>query len=460
MDKGLINLEINKILQGEAGRLYNEFSLFVHTPAADIPIKLFVSAEWISNYYQNLADYIIVTFKITAGVYIKQIYANNDQLEATLIRSPKDGGPGVRRMRYKMVLLDSISGIEGTHYNKMTEDELDKYGIFTIQAQLVQREFEALRAVSFGGVFKDTTVETAIKVAFSIIQEQYVKVSNKKLTLYQDMTPAANTNVYKQVVVPSGMKLLDYPGWLQQAPNYGVYNGYIGTYYAPMFPAAKSSRDPLNMIYVYPLFRTGEDNEKIQLQIFQANSDKYNMVDQTYTKDGNIIKILATIKHVKIIDQGANKLISNTTGVIHNNAASVMTRKFSVTNEALMFDKSTRLEGVSVANRRDTVETNMYKGIGDNTFAQRSAQLSMTFSFYQIKWPYCNSEYFRPGMPATFIYEDEKYGITKLHGVLHMVYNYYDAVLKHEICELLIAVENPTIYYGEKRAEIDKKLAK
>ena len=72
---GLIDLEIKKILETQ-NQYTNDFvyDLVIHTEKENINISMLYSIEWLKDFNSNLTDYIIATFDVLGGTYIKKIY--------------------------------------------------------------------------------------------------------------------------------------------------------------------------------------------------------------------------------------------------------------------------------------------------------------------------------------------------------------------------------------------------
>lgn len=441
---GLIDLEVNKILSNpNIKKDMYEYEVWLHTEKDNILVNMLETIEWLKDFNYNITDYIVLTFHLTGGDYIRRIYPNKDNLEATIIKNNRYGTEGPVSIRYKMILLNNDNGVEGSSYSKMSETELNQTYMFKCEAQLVLREYEGLRAVTFGGIFKNTTVTDVVMHAFTNVQKKILKVSGSELDLRIEMDVGNNNFMYKQIVVPTGMTLVDFPSWLQNS-EYGVYNGDIGTYYT----VYKGNR----CIYVYPLYTDLALSPSGTLMIYHANTSRYENVDNTYVVDGKLVKIICG-NNIKNEDKGSTPLINEGSATIFNDPNTIMNRTFSVTNDKVEFDKDARLTGNSIVKRRDGAEKVVYLGTVPNMYVQRSVMLRNTMSFYQIVWKFCNFDLIIPGMKVTFVYEDDEYGITKLNGVVQSGYCKYQKTDNTIHGILNIMVQNPNVWFAEERAK-------
>lgn len=449
---GLIDLEIKKILETQ-NQYTNDFvyDLVIHTEKENINISMLYSIEWLKDFNSNLTDYIIATFDVLGGTYIKKIYQNRDNLEATITKKHKNNKVPPLSVRYKLVFLTNTSGVEGSQYSKMTEEELNQTYKFRCEAQLIERNFEGLRAVTFGTVLKNTTVGDAIGTIFKTIVGAMIKVNGQSIPLAIYKDKPNNDYVYKNLVIPQGMNLLDFPSWLQHEKGLGVYNGNIGTYYI-------TYKDKPT-IFIYPLYTTTDISTIPKLMIYHANTSKYEFVENTYKEENGLIKLLCG-NNIKNQDDGSNGLISKGSAIISQDPNTIMNRNLEITDGKAKVDKKNIADGASITKRRDGVEKAIYVGSGSNLYATRSNLIKETLSFYQIPWKFCNFELLLPGMVTTFVYEDEKYGITKLNGVLQSGYAKYDKINGTTTGLINIMVQNPNVYFAEERAKKDAKLKK
>lgn len=438
---GLIDLEVNKIINNpNIKKDMYEYTVWLHTEKDNILVEMLENIEWLKDYNSNVTDFIVITFHLMGGDFIRKLYPYKDSLEATLIKNNRYGTEGPVSIRYKMILLNNDNGVEGSEYSKMTEDELNKTYKFKCEAQLVLIDYEGLRSVTFGGIYKNTDVTDVVLNAFTTVQEKLLKINGVRLGLNITMDNGNNEYKYKQIVVPTGMSLLDFPSWLQNS-EYGVYNGNIGTYFT-VYLGKKC-------IYVYPLYYTESINVGNRLMVFHANTSKYENIDNTYYVDGASIKIICG-NNITNEDKGSTPLINEGSAIVANDPNSVLNRSFNVTNDKVEFDKNARLKGASIITRRDGGEKVIYAGTAPNMYIKRSIMLKNTMSFYQIIWKYCDFDLLRPGMKVTFVYEDSKYGITRLNGVVQSGYCRYQATdhTQHGILNLM--VQNPNILRAEK----------
>ena len=442
---GLIDLEVKKILNSPNPITNNyEYEIVVHTEKHNIYIKMLRSVEWLKDYNSNVSDFIVISFDIMGGEYIKKIYPNKDNLEATITKLHKYNAVPPVSKRYKMVMINNVDGVEGSMYTKMSETDLNQTFKFTCEAQLILREFEGLRAVSVGGVYRDTDVNSVISTAFNALLSSKLTVHGKKAEVLLSKEAPQNDFVYNQIIVPSGTTLLDLPSWLQHKPGYGVYNGNIGTYF--------DLYNDKPTVFIYPLYKITPPTKGPELIIFHSNTSRYEFVENTYTKDGDILKIMCGNK-IQNIDQGSNSLINVGSAYIAQDPNVVMNRSFEVNDEKVQMNKNDRLEGVYITKRRDNVEKTLYVGNGENNYVVRSDMLKGTLSHYQIPWNFCNFDLLIPGMGTTFVYEDERYGISKLYGTLQSGFAKYNHINGTTTGLLNIMVQNPNVYLAKEREE-------
>ena len=64
-------------------------------------------------------------------------------------------------------------------------------------------------------------------------------------------------------------------------------------------------------------------------------------------------------------------------------------------------------------------------------------------AIYTLQWSFSNSELIYPGMPCSFIYEDNERDIVELKGMILNVYEVYEANTNTTNSLLTIAVQKP-----------------
>lgn len=442
---GLIDLDISKIFEQPNPRTNNvDYDVIVHTPNEDIGINLLKTIETMRDYNGNLTDFIIVSFSMGAGDFVKEIYPNRDNCELSIIKTTEDDDKVVR---YKFVLLNNNNGVRASKYLTKTRAELNAEEQFQVEVQCLPVELELLRSTYTDGVFKNTTVKDLLITEYYQgkqeitgdkpgTDESKVQIGSSPRYIEVDIVEPHNDMVYTHIEVPTGTKLTDLPFYLQET-NYGVYNGGIGAYL--------QEHDEELFFFIYPLYNSSlfETRDK-KLIIYYSSNIRLNFIENTYTVEGDIVKILAN-SDVKVIDNGENDLMNTGSGLVGSNPYLLLERNSNITDDEIKFDKEAHNSGSKIKNRRDGVDRTQYIQNESNMYKQRSVILKHTMAIYQITWNFADIDLLYPAMPVRYTYEDEIDGIVELDGLLQSVYARYNEETKTMSALINIAVEKPDI---------------
>jgi len=443
----LIDLDISKIFENNNPRTNNvNYDVIVHTPDEDIEIQFVKTVEIMRDYNGNLTDYVVVNIACGAGDFIKGIYPYRDNCEISVLRTSTLDYLD-RAYRYKMILLNNNGAVKASKYLTKTRDQLNAEEQFHLEIQCLPLELEILRSTFVDGIYKNSSVKDVIVSEFyqgtqhitgtkSSTEESKVRIGSDPRDIEVDITEPHNDYTYNHIGVPSGTKLTDLPFYLQDT-NYGVYNGSIGAY-------LQEYQDTL-YFFIYPLYNTSLFDTRVKkLIIYYTSNTRLAMVENTYTVEGDVVKILAN-SDVKIIDSGENDFMNSGSGLIASNPKLLMERNVNVTDTTINFSSDAHITGTKIKNRRDQVDRMQYVQNESNMYKQRSAIIKNTMALYQITWHFSDIELLYPGMPVMYTYDDEIDGVIELHGLVQSVYARYNEATKTTSAILNIAVEKPNI---------------
>jgi len=433
----LLDLEIDTIIS------YNEmnpseyfYELTLHTTELDIPINLVETVEILRDYGTNIGDNIMVTFRMGMGDYIKDIYANRNNLEMTITLHL---GSEIYSERYKFVTTNNNSNVYGTRLTSQSRDELNSLEQVVIEGQCVNRLVEVLRSVHVDGVFSNIDLLTVIRTRLhQSIHETAVGGQVPDINI--DIHTLDNTRVYNHVQIKTGTKILDLPTYLHEQ-DYGLYNGNVGTYLQTYGIGPKRKET----IFVYPLYNTSRfDTEDRKVIFYSSPSHKYEFVENTYLVDGTIIKIIANAS-VKMHDASENEHINTGNAIVNSDVDIVMERNVKVKDTVSSTQLSNNLFGEKFNDKKDKVNLDNYIRHDDNIYRHRSEIIMSAMSLIQVTWNFCNPEYLFPGIPCQYTYESSDVGTVNLKGTVHSIFFRYDAMVKSTSAIVNIWVEKPSI---------------
>jgi len=438
----------NTPLSGEVFRIignknsqpeYVKRDITLHTNDLDIPIYINESLEILRDYNGNISDYIVATFMLDMGDYIKDIHPFRDNLELSIV-TKENGSRTITR--YKFIILNNKTGIDGSRYTNSTRDELNKLEKARIVGQCVNRTVEALMSQTISGVIKNSNVSDAIRAYINIAINK-VKINGTLPEMDVNISPVDNERIYDHIVVPTGHDLLNVASYIQSV-NYGVYNGGMGTY------IQKYDNDT---IFVYPLFSNNLfDTSTKKLVIYSIYSVKFEMVENTYLVDGDVVKIISG-GSTRSYNNDENDVMDTGIGYTQTDPNKLLNSNNTVSGDTVSIDSDSINHTNAFKYRNDGNDKIKYVGATDNLYSQRTEIIKNTMMVYQIQWNHCNPDLLYPGMPVIYNYTDEDNGVIKLRGTLQSVYVMYNEGLKTVTSLINIAVEKP--YFNTKNTMKD-----
>ena len=441
MDTGsLIDMDIQDIISNNNPFKKNrELELTLHTEDKDIPIEHLKLFEVMRNYSKYVGDYIVVTFHMFGGEFIKDVYPYRDNLEMTITETNPLLDSITSTTRYKFVMLNNNANVYGSEYSASKREQLNRTKIIRVEGQLVDLVVEGLRLIQVDGIYKNQTIKNIITAE---LKEKIdtLQIDGETPQVNIDIVTPNNNNTIDQLVIPSGIYALDFPSYLQHS-TYGVYNGDIGTYVQRI--------NNIPTIFVYPICDINRfDEVEEKAMVFFTNNIKYNAIDNTFRKDGKILKILAGTS-LRSLDDAENQFMSEGSGFIRAYPEQMMNRNVVVSDDKLQFESTANLEGTTFKERKDGSNRPIYVGNQVNMYKYRSTMTRRMMGTYQFQWHYSSCDMFYPGMPLQFVYEDGDGKIMELEGIVQVVYSKFDKILETTSTMITFFAKKPIVFEVE-----------
>lgn len=440
IEDSVLGPEILSIINNEnSGVKYLGNKVVIHTAELDIDVLMLESIEIMHDYNNNVSDYVIATFFIEMGDYVRDIYPFRDNLQISI--SINVHGEMITT-RYKLVILNNDLDNNASMVNVASRDELNKLKLSRVIGQCIDNLTEVMRLQSVSGVYHNTTVDKLISSAISTSLEN-IKINGVKPIVKIDIEKPDNDRTYNHITIPTGTMILDLPTYLQYT-KYGVYNANIGTYVSNITDKKGNTE---YRIYVYPLYSNLLfDKREKKLIIYATNNIMYESVEHTYLVDGDVVKIVAG-SSVRAVDNSENDMLNSGSGYTTVDTTSAINRGVVVGDAGVEVDQKTINNGAIT--KQDVGGGNLTRHIGpeDNLYKYRSDIVKTTMMIYQIQWNHCNPSLIFPNMPVQYTYLDNYENIIKLKGTVQHFYVMYNEGTKTVSAIINIAVEKPYIYY-------------
>lgn len=414
----LVAKEVDKILKIKNNATKVNYDIVLHTGDGDININMLESIEVVEDYNNNVGEYKLVNFLVGAGEFNFKIKPYSHNLEMSILKY-------VNKVllytdTYKAVIMSLDSGLSDLKGN-YKQTNLDKTNMTRVSVQLVSKELEVIRSVKVDGVYKYTFLKDLMLSCMNKAMNS-IEVNAENIELNMNVSEPHNDNFYNHLIIPTGVRLLDLPTYLQDK-EYGVYNGDIGIYFKKFI---KEEILKLNL-FVYPLY-TIDDDPKKELFIYHTNNPYLDNIDTTYKTVGDIVKIIST-SEINIAEQAENSDIDIGNAITGSDPYSVTDYNAVVTNNNILFDKTLQVSGQKSYNREDGLSIEQYVGNESNLYKHRSKVNDRSLGLFQITWNYSDSDLLIPGMVTTLFYQSDK-EVKQLKGVLQNSFTVYNESTK------------------------------
>ena len=417
----LIYPEIAKILNNKATKVRRkEVKLILHTKKHDILIPYFVSLEIYEDFINHISDYILVTFMIPLGDFVKVIYPLRDNLEITILNDY------VTR-RYKLIILNDTANF--ARYANQTQEDLNKQELTKIEAQCLDRVVEVLRTKTDTGIYRDTTVKDVITHTL-LDGLSSIRIDGEYQPTKLTITPPNNIRKYNHIIIPNATKVIDVPTYLQETA-YGVYNGGIGLYYQQtnkykLYPN-KEEKGIENHLFVYPIHKTNIVNKAIRkLAIYKIPNTQLHQIQNSFVIDNDLLKIVVD-ETTDTIDTGDKEYMNYGEAFNTIDPNSVMNRPHKASKgQTPTINYNEHTYNQAIKKREDGVSLSRTVNITDNMYRERSKILRTLGSLIKFNWYSADIEFLYPGMPVLYTMMNSFNQVEQYQGILHHVYNKID----------------------------------
>lgn len=411
------------------------FDFTLHTQFDDLVLDKIVAYERMRDYVNNVGDYILLSFKINLGTYVKRIYPERDYLMCTVNKKYATSSVKPINDQYKAVIVNDDGKTENlAALQTMTEADLNKDGLIDVELQLYPIEIEAFKQKFIEGIYKESTVTNLIGGLFAVNAKD-IKLNGKEMDFKINMYPASNPTSYDNIILPSGLPLVNLPAYLQST-SYGVYNGDCGMYY--------QRYAGLNCLWIYPIYsrdRFEKEKDYIKLIIYKATNTRYDVVENSYSLMNNNLEVIGSTKS-KLGERSVNNIMNRGDSYVTPNNAFLLNRDMEVTDDEVIYDSSKYLSGVKAVIRPDAMLKAQFIPSTPNMYKARSDLIKGLMATVQVPWHFSNDEMVYPGMPVQYVTEDSIYGTRMQEGTLLSIFTRYDGELKTTSSMLLVAVRS------------------
>lgn len=393
--------EVTSIIQSGENEVHFTPSATIHIldTQTDYKVMKLTELDVSSDFVNNYTDEVFIKVVIPLGDYAYLVYPNRNNLEVTLISSPKNEVGGAnnsssqRAERYVAAIVDQGNPVVDTKStNSPGRDALNQRGFAEVHIQLLDKAAALLRFAMVGGIWRNCTTEEVVK-SIMTNESQRLLVDSKIALQGVDMVPATNTKKRDHVIIPQGTKLVDVPNFVQNKAG-GLYSAGLGYYLYK------------NYWYIYPAFDVTRYNSTTRtVTIINIPENKMPGVERTFKQNGSNVTILAT-GEVKFKDSRKENQQNMGNGVRYSNSDVFMGGFFTTENNKTSSQRS-KTTSEFVADESPTganfapISPNR---ITTNSSRELSALAARRGAFFSLVWEHADPSLIVPGTLANILY--------------------------------------------------------
>uniref|UniRef100_A0AAU8KY72 Virion structural protein n=1 Tax=Pantoea phage Survivor TaxID=3232176 RepID=A0AAU8KY72_9CAUD len=359
-----------------------------------------------ADFVKSRCDVMQVSIRLQPGVYNDDIVPYRDDLEIHIL---VDSGSETKLRAFVGVpLLDRDVRAESNNTADNNMDAQNFMNMIPYKFQLIDKGFAKLKNVQVSNIYQ---MSNPADVLATVMEEETKKVGLESWDAFRGVymhKPVDNTNKYRQIILPSGTRLVDVPGILQEHNEYGVYSKGLGCYYKQRY------------WWIYPLYNTTlAETYKRPLDIIRVPQNKIPDLKSTFYRSdvGMTIVAAGEARHsdgadIKKQNQGTGQriimgdAIAGDTGYHYNNGRAITTRADS-------------LQEYKLSDRRDGEE---FIPLNPNPTGNVCAALSINSmnegEIVQVEWRNGDVGYLEPGHPLRYQYMENDEQMKVRTGVL------------------------------------------
>jgi len=404
--------EVGLILGADPSKAHNSWRCELIIDGEIVEPQQLVSIEVIRQYKNNFSDSTILTLQMRRGTYIHRLLPFKDDFKVVLYKEPITEIKGevqsdkdVQVRTYRGVISDATNEqVEDSYGGTHSESEANRLGFISVDIQLVDLAIEQLHMQSVAGIYREMTTTEVVQGVLTKVSGQ-LNLSVDEGVNGVDMVTGMNDTVRDHIVVPNGIKVTDFPKYIQEHAG-GIYASGIGYYFQN------------GIWFVYPEYNVRRfDKTPKTLNVFNIPKTKLPGIERTYVMDGDRVLILAT-GETSHTDLTESRQLNEGNGVRFANADKILNGFHSVGGNKVNVSRPDNVEELYVKNRRSGLNQAPLseRRITANPYHELSELSKRIGSVVQIEWQHADADLVYPGMPVRYVYTEdglvqEVYGI-------------------------------------------------
>jgi len=425
-EKTALWLDVKDIIESKNNITNQVKKMRIHTKESDFDVWKIIEIQENHDYVADTAGSLIVRFLIGLGDYTYKLYPFRDTLEATLKTQPMNQQTGFDEqadsptVRYRAILdMKYNKALTGDRISNQDYETLDQVDVVEVRLELQDRNLEVIRSsILEGGCYRQITADKLLTSIMMDKAKQFIIDGKPSIECFNLIKPD-NTEYMPSVVIPSGVKTMLLPTFIQEK-GLGVYKTGMGTHYQ------RFQNKP--SMFVYSLYDTDQFDEDVERVIFfSVPQDKLSGIDKTWKKEGKILYVACTGSQQYNDDSQLGDL-NRGVGFRMADARSMQGRPGLIKDNQVLADRSRLNTEVGTRNREDGIYYAPVVGSSANPFRMYSQVAARQVSQVNLVWENSAPDMLYPGMPCKYVFLDHgnyreikgrvlgKYSVTSLLG--------------------------------------------
>lgn len=406
LNKAPLAEEFRKLMAIKLPPVFWSFRAEIIIEGKTYPISDVRSVSVDSDFIENYSDIIKVTMEIPRYFYYDVLIPNKRNFQVKLIKEQISPiGETIKSPETSFRVYDGkLERSDDPSFSVSSREDVDKnerelVDTETVSFQLMEPVVTETRLVGESNIYRDVTLEDVIKFTLS----HGLGESESKSTLLDatnnrlrgvEVAPLNNEKEYRFVMLPSGLRLIDVPQYLQF--NKGLYSTGLGYYFRQ------------GWWFTYPLFNTKRfPTTKKTATVLLVPETELPTVERSYQYRSEQLYIVAT---------GAKALLDMSEYANNNDGDA-----FKFFKSDLLLDNfvktsnnvtSPRLEETrkefSIRKRSDGLSNikQPSHNFTENPYKHLSTLSKNLGKYLVVNWDNCSDDLLFPGMPVRVLRDD------------------------------------------------------
>jgi len=413
LDKEIIDITLKS-----TSFVFPKIKMVIHTiDYDDLTIDILTNINVNSNYTTNITDNINVEFTIGMGEFMKKIYSNKDNMEASLVFKHKLKSI---TKRYKVVVVTKAPVDYNSKIRNVSAEALDTQDVQKVVLQLIDPLTLALKNTVTSGCYHNLTITKLLSSTFSYNLKD-VTVLGKPLDYKLNIFPLDNEVEYKNILIPAFTNVVKLPYTLQKG-DYGLYNHDVGIYFSNIESNQKTVTYNINVFPMFDYDRYEKEKDLPKLLIVNPSVGYNHKNDFNAYYDVDTYKVI--VGDVEFKNDTEEVRFKNGTGIIETKSDIITQNISEITDEQIIVTPETLYGIENIDGKLLDYSKFINTKFDDNTFKYRSNVNKNTSLLAIMRVTNIDFNIIEPGMAVKYMFLKDKKAMFTTGTVQAIDYNY------------------------------------